>query len=336
MITADFKPNSNFPPRKEILEAAEKQISMWIKEWDKLIQFASSTNINIQSQSGINIENLNSSTADNSHTAQQIKRKNESNYPGDSQHNSSSLTSSNNGIQSAGNPNSSDFHRQVSNPRPPPLMMPHGGSGTSGSGASSSQYSDYQGGSFDQDINDILELDGFSDFPIMGSNTGSTMGPPPSSSAMNTLPISQNPHLQQQNYSNYSTGGENHNYGDLHPDYSSIRDSNTSYFQGNDNYGQNLPDNSNLGANRQNFQGSDHNYSHASSDNYQNGGDNYQNENPYPSEYPADDKSNLETFDDLDCATDYLPNTHILGKRKVEESYFDAEHPSKYSKTEPM
>lgn len=36
LITADFKPNSNFPPRKEILEAAEKQIIMWINQWEKL------------------------------------------------------------------------------------------------------------------------------------------------------------------------------------------------------------------------------------------------------------------------------------------------------------
>jgi len=41
LITADFKPNSNFPPRKEILDAAEKQITMWIAEWEKLMRFAS-------------------------------------------------------------------------------------------------------------------------------------------------------------------------------------------------------------------------------------------------------------------------------------------------------
>lgn len=50
LITADFKPNSNFPPRKEILDAAEKQITMWISEWDSLMRYASGNSL---SQSGL-------------------------------------------------------------------------------------------------------------------------------------------------------------------------------------------------------------------------------------------------------------------------------------------
>merc|ERR1712100_713164 len=57
LITADFKPNSNFPPRKEILEAAEKQIKMWISEWEK---FTNSTTGSIDgnntTNSGISTE----------------------------------------------------------------------------------------------------------------------------------------------------------------------------------------------------------------------------------------------------------------------------------------
>ena len=272
---------------------------MWIKEWEKLIQFA---NTSIQ-QPGIN-NDINSSNADGPPRASQAKRKGES-FPGDSL--ASNGTQNHNQQQQQ----QGDFH-SVGNSRPPPLMMPH----------NSSQYSnDFQAsGSFDQDINEILELDGLTDFPIMSGGINPGMG---------NLPIpNQNSHLQQ-NYSNYgSTGGEV-SYG--LSDYSVANP----YHKGNDNFMQNHNDN-NLGpGNEQNYQVD--NFTRNQSDNFQNAPDSYgdQNNNFQP-DYSNEDKANLDTFDDLDCATDYLPNTHILGKRKVEESYFDSEQPSKYSKTEPM
>jgi len=273
LITADFKPNSNFPPRKEILEAAEKQIAMWIKEWDKLMRFA---NGNSQSQAV--------------------------DMPGGGPQGAEGYADlSANGSQ--------DFQHQVGNPTPPPPMM--------------TNFTYTQDG-FDQDISALLDLDNFSnlDFPLMQGSI------PQSNAQGNGLPI-------QNSTGDYQGGGRGNdtgNYQDFQND-GSYQDNFQDDYQGGDP--NNYQGNNGNPNNYQNSGGDPNNYQETAD--YQNNG-NYPNDNYNTSgttDYSnnaQDDKSNIDTFDELDLA----PST--LGKRKQpnSESYFEPEQPSKYSKTEPM
>lgn len=299
LITADFKPNSNFPPRKEILEAAEKQIAMWIKEWDKLMRFANSS----QTQSGHEVPG-------------HVKTEGGPSYPQET--------------LASGNSLQQDFQHRVGNPTPPPPMATNFG---------------YNQDGFDQDISALLDLDNLSNFPDFSMMQGSVAQPNMPQQSNGQMSSSNGSQMQGRNYQNGANGdgyqdysGDTSNYNDNfsndYPsgDQSNFQDSDFSN-DPNQNY-QNDPNQNYQNDPNQNYQnGPNQNFQqdNFSGNNYSNGGNGNQNQ--------PDDKSTIDTFDDLDCGTEYLTNSssNVLGKRKSNEpDFFDQEQPSKYSKTEPL
>merc|ERR1712137_973152 len=286
LITADFKPNSNFPPRKEILEAAEKQITMWVSEWDKLLH---------NQPSGHEI-----SEEDTKPTIVQAKQEEKRPTP-------TSTAEQHNNVQEPP-------QERINQPTaPPPSNL------------------NYQPGFSENDLNAILDLDNL-DLPLMQDSI-------PGGNSMGNY-NSDNPNIysrDSRDSSRYMSGGypQRPSNGDAYESSSAYGPPDTNNYSGEDqrefssyNYPSNYQDNYSNPYPMGNYRSSS--YGHHEG----------RGSGPYPSNFQSpDDKSNINSFGDLECNTEYLQNDSqaVLGKRKqTVQNYFDADQPAKYAKMNPL